>query len=301
MKITKLSRNETRKVAVSVVITAILFLSMTAIVPVSAADPSVNADTWFVLTLQSGVGKNVTYPGNGVTHIEANNTWAVMRSPQTAGTVQIGIATSQLVCDFSNVTSTGAASYKFLLNLTETNSTKNPYGVGTIGVSATVALTSLGTPTFGLNIYPGNGIGTLTSTTGTGAFASAKLYGDLVMNPLFVGPLLSANGYTEALFFGTHARVSGTGVLVYYPALAASAFSSVTVMRGLTWNFFVQSTGGVGPWTYQWYEGSSLLTGQNSMILSMNKAAAGTYTYTCKVTDSYGYTATTNVITMTVL
>jgi hypothetical protein len=299
MKITKLSRNKTREAAISIVIVAILFLSLTAIAPVSAVDPSINADTWFVLTMTGGVGvaKNVTSTS---THLEANHTWNLMRSPGTAGTVQIGTVKSQMVADFNNVTNRGVAVFKMTLNFTETNSTKNPYGVGILQVTATANLTVWGSAKYGLPDVPADGTGTLVSTSGTGAFVTASLYGDFVLNPLALAPF-GGVGFTQAFFFGTHARVNGMGVLVYYPALAASAFSSVTVMRGLTWNFFVQSTGGVGPYTYQWYEGSTLIAGQTSMILSMNKAAAGTYTYTCIVTDSYGNAATTNVITMTVL
>jgi hypothetical protein len=299
MKIMELRKMKTRKVAVSITIVALLFLSSLAIVSVYAADPTVNSDTWFVLTLTSASGavKNFT---STTTHVEVNVTWNVMRSPGVAGTVQIGTASSRMVFDFNNSTNIGFATYQMSMNLTETNSTRNPYGVGTLKVTATADVTSIGTLTLGVRDNPADGKGTLVSTSGTGAFATAKLYGDLVLAPLFVGPL-SANGYTEALFFGTHARVNGAGVLVYYPALSASAFSSVTVVKGQTWYFFTQSTGGVGPYTFQWYEGSTLLAGQNSMILAINKATAGTYTYTCVVTDSYGNTATTNAIALTVI
>jgi hypothetical protein len=299
MKIINIKKTRILKVAFSTSIIAVMLLSSMAIAPVNAADPTVNSDTWFVayLTSASGAVKNFT---STTTHVEVNITWNVMRSPGVAGTVQIGTASSRMVFDFNNATNTGSVTYKMTMNLTETNSTKNPYGVGTLNVTVTAAVTSIGTLTIGVRDNPLDGKGTLVSTSGTGAFSTAKLYGDLVLAPLLVGPL-TANGFTEALFFGTHARVNGNGVLVYYPALAASAFCSVTVMTGQTWYFFAQSTGGVGPSTYQWYEGTTLLTGQTSMILAMNKAAAGTYTYTCKVTDAYGNTANTNAVTLTVL
>jgi hypothetical protein len=292
-----------QKIIVSLSIVVLLVASSLAIAPVNAADPTVNSDTWFVLTLQTGAttGNNVTYTNNGtVLHNVANYTWAVMRSPVTAGTVQIGTAKSQLTLDFNNVTNTGNAVYKFSMNLTETNSTKNPYGVGTLEVTAMVSVTGMMTGIYGFPYVPGFATGSLVSTSGTGAFATAKLYGDLVINPLALGPF-GLNGYASALFFGTHARVNGAGVLVYYPALGASAFCSVTVMRGQTWNFVAQASGGIGPYTFQWYEGSTLIAGQNSMILSMNKAAAGTYAYTCKVTDAYGNAVTSNAVTLTVL
>jgi hypothetical protein len=291
-----------QKIIVSASAIAILVFSLMAIIPTNAAaDTIVNPDTWFVNTLQTIPYNSSSYSNAGtILHEVANYTWAVMRSPQVAGTVQIGTAKSQMILDFNNVTNLGNMTLLFSMNLTETNSTKNPYGVGSIDVTATAVVTSMGTSKLGLPTVPANGTGTLVSTAGTGAFATAKLYGDFVINPLAVGSL-SPNGYTEALFFGTHSRVNGNGVLVYYPALSASAFCSVTVMRGQTWNFVAQSTGGVGPNTYQWFEGSTLLTGQNSMILSMNKATQGTYTYTCRVIDSYGNTVITNAVTLTVL
>jgi hypothetical protein len=290
---------KTKKIMVSVSIVALLAASLFAIAPVNAADPTINSDTWFVLTLTgaSGAVKNFT---STTTHVEVNITWNVMRSPGVAGTVQIGTANSRMVFDFNNATNQGFVTYQMSMNLTETNSTKNPYGVGILNVTATADVTSIGTLAFGVRDNPADGKGILVSTSGTGAFATAKLYGDLVLAPLFVGPL-TANGYTEALFFGTHARVNGAGVLVYYPALGASAFCSVTLMRGQTWNFVAQASGGIGPYTFQWYEGSTLIAGQNSMVLSMNKAAAGTYVYTCKVTDAYGNAVTSNAVTLTVI
>jgi hypothetical protein len=37
------------------------------------------------------------------------------------------------------------------------------------------------------------------------------------------------------------------------------------------------------------------------MVLPTTKTTAGTYTYTCKVTDAEGTTATSNTITLTVI
>jgi len=90
--------------------------------------------------------------------------------------------------------------------------------------------------------------------------------------------------------------------LIFAPKpLDASAFCNVTVMKGQTWYFFAQSVGGDGAHTYQWYEGTSMLAGQTSMLLAMSKATAGTYTYTCVVTDEAGTTVTTNSVTLTVI
>ena len=83
--------------------------------------------------------------------------------------------------------------------------------------------------------------------------------------------------------------------------LKATAFCDVTVMTGWTWWFFAHSTGGIGSHTYQWYEGTTLLQGQTSMVLSVTKNTPGTYTYYCKVTDSEGAATNSNTVTLTVL
>ena len=83
--------------------------------------------------------------------------------------------------------------------------------------------------------------------------------------------------------------------------LKATAFCNVSVLPGWTWNFFAHSTGGTGTLTYQWYEGSTLLQGQTSMVLPVTKTSPGTYTLYCKVTDSEGGTANSNTVTLTVM
>jgi pimeloyl-ACP methyl ester carboxylesterase len=81
--------------------------------------------------------------------------------------------------------------------------------------------------------------------------------------------------------------------------MQASAFCNVTVLTGWTWWFFVQPTGGSGVYTYQWFEGSTLLQGQTSMVLAMTKNTPGTYAYFCKVTDSNGYSVNSNPVYLT--
>jgi hypothetical protein len=84
------------------------------------------------------------------------------------------------------------------------------------------------------------------------------------------------------------------------PTLRASAFCNVTVLKGWTWYFFAHSLGGVGTQTYQWYEGSTMLAGQNSLVLAVTKDTAGTYNYFLRVTDSAGSVTDTNIVTLTV-
>ena len=82
--------------------------------------------------------------------------------------------------------------------------------------------------------------------------------------------------------------------------LKATAFCNVTVLSGWTWWFFAHSCGGIGTCTYQWYEGTTLLQGQKSMVLAVTKNTPGIYMYYCKVTDSEGTTTSSNAITLTV-
>jgi hypothetical protein len=126
-----------------------------------------------------------------------------------------------------------------------------------------------------------------------------------IANPDFTGIMLPNYGNLDLLSGPFSARDVSQPALDWmlsrYQPPSASAFSSATVMTGQTWYFFAHSSGSVGPNTYQWYEGTTLLTGQTSMLLPIAKTTAGTYTYTCKIIDSEGATATSNIITLTVI
>ncbi len=80
----------------------------------------------------------------------------------------------------------------------------------------------------------------------------------------------------------------------------ATAFSNALVITGWTWNFFVHSTAGTGPYNYQWYEGTTLMAGQTKMVLPVTKNTPGIYTYYCRVTDANGATTDSNSVTLTV-
>ncbi len=82
--------------------------------------------------------------------------------------------------------------------------------------------------------------------------------------------------------------------------LKATAFCDVTVMPGWAWYFFARSTGGAGAHTYQWFEGTTMLQGQTSMVLPITKNMPGVYYYYCRVTDSQGATTSSNAVTLTV-
>ncbi len=85
------------------------------------------------------------------------------------------------------------------------------------------------------------------------------------------------------------------------PPLAASAFCDVTVLTGDNWYLVGMASGGVGNYAYQWYQGTTMLAGQTSMLLLTANNVPGTYTYTLVVTDDTGSRATSNVVTITVI
>jgi hypothetical protein len=82
---------------------------------------------------------------------------------------------------------------------------------------------------------------------------------------------------------------------------AATTFTNVGVLPGWTWYFFVHSIGDVTPFTYQWYENTTLLQGQTSMVLPVTKTVPGTYRFFCKVTDAQGLVVSSNTVTLTVM
>jgi pimeloyl-ACP methyl ester carboxylesterase len=136
------------------------------------------------------------------------------------------------------------------------------------------------------------------NSTGTFRFVNGIGSSDLT------GVMLKNYGHYD-IFFGPYAVRD-----VSQPALnwmngeltgfKATAFCDVTVLPGWTWNFFAHSVGGIGTHTYQWYEDTTPIQGQTSMILSITKNTPGVYTYYCKVTDSEGTTTNSNIVTLTV-
>ena len=83
------------------------------------------------------------------------------------------------------------------------------------------------------------------------------------------------------------------------PQLANSVTqSSTTVAVGNIVSFYVSASGGTPPYSYQWIQGTN--TVGNNAQLSFYPNTAGTYTYTCKITDGDGTTTTSNTLTLSV-
>jgi len=202
-------KNKTKILAI-----ALSVLMLAGIAPfssVNAADPTVINDVWFVVMQTSAVSGaastlNDIYNSTGAT-IYAS----ILRSPPgTQGSTVIGNATTRIDLLFNNVTKQGLATISMTLNFSDVNVTRNPYGVGVIQAKATnVAVTSLFPSA---NPGVGNASGTLVSTSGTGAFVNVVLVVDFIMTPYPSG----TTGPNEAMFFGSHSRVNGRGILTTY-------------------------------------------------------------------------------------
>jgi hypothetical protein len=80
----------------------------------------------------------------------------------------------------------------------------------------------------------------------------------------------------------------------------AETTTGEVVTIGQEATFTVSASGGIGPYTYQWYEGSTLLEGETRPSLTVSKDVAGIYTYYCKITDSTGAVTNSNPMTLTV-
>lgn len=181
--------------------------------PVLAEKPTEITDVWFVWQLATGAttGNDVTWTGDGmILHNEATYQWNLMRSPAGSGTIKIGTVETNSNLMFNTLTGQGNVLIKATLNFTETDETKNPYGVGTFECTAVAKITSLN-PKF--EYVFGNGEGFIVSNAGTGDFANAKFTADLVLGYI---PALPAPTQTEGIFFGVHSRVNSEGAIVFH-------------------------------------------------------------------------------------
>jgi len=81
---------------------------------------------------------------------------------------------------------------------------------------------------------------------------------------------------------------------------AVPSTNSSSAQAGQSATFNVSVSGGPTPYTYQWYESTTLLANQTTPQIIITKNTAGTYTYFCQVTDAMAMTTNTTAITLTV-
>ena len=258
----------------------------------------INSDAWFVAMPTSSAVSTNTSTTNGIYRNTGYTTvYNLLRSPPgTQGSTIIGNATSSIDLTFNTATGFGSATVIMWLNFSDTNITRNPYGVGTFQATAlNVSVTSL---LSGANSIVANATGFMLANGGTGAFAKTSMFEDFIMTPY----PSAATGPLVAMFFGTHSRVNGTGLLLFQnlpPALTVSTSqSSESIMSGATVSLSASASGGYAPYTYQWYLWSSNV-GSGPQI-SFSQTAPGTYSYTCKVTDSENNSINSNALTLIV-
>jgi plastocyanin len=91
-------------------------------------------------------------------------------------------------------------------------------------------------------------------------------------------------------------------LVVSFPLSVSVSPSTLYRGIGVSGTFTATASGGTPPYIgYYWYENSSLIaTYTNSTPLTVIKSTAGTYSFYCRVLDSYGATATSNTVTLVV-
>jgi hypothetical protein len=70
------------------------------------------------------------------------------------------------------------------------------------------------------------------------------------------------------------------------------------VKKGETAVFTATASGGSEPYTYQWFEDTSPISGETSSSLSIQKNSEGNYVFFCNVTDKDGSTGQSNTVTL---
>lgn len=69
------------------------------------------------------------------------------------------------------------------------------------------------------------------------------------------------------------------------PLTVSVSPTSKTIDKGQTATFTATASGGIGSYTYQWYEGTTPLTGKTSTSLTVTPANSGSYQYKVEVTS----------------
>ncbi len=86
----------------------------------------------------------------------------------------------------------------------------------------------------------------------------------------------------------------------YQPPAAFALMHNPSVKVGQTAIVTASASGGVWPYSFQWYEGSNAIPGQTNAQLALTKTTPGTYTYYCVIQDSERITSQSNTVSLSV-
>jgi plastocyanin len=145
--------------------------------------------------------------------------------------------------------------------------------------------------------------------------------GNIALNSVTI-PTSGYNKYgVEALFYHTYVSLAQTGEedsyivfratglvtdnssvtidALYIPAVALTvsaspASLSTTVGQAVT--FTATASGGSSSYSYQWYEGSTAMSGKTSATVTVSKSSTGSFSYYCHVTDSWDELSSNTVL-----
>jgi hypothetical protein len=84
----------------------------------------------------------------------------------------------------------------------------------------------------------------------------------------------------------------------YLPLTVSVSQSNTLVNVGSSAIFYTTVSGGIAPYTYQWYQGRGIVGTASQLTVNTNNA--GTYGYYYKITDSEGTTINSNNLALTV-
>ncbi len=113
-----------------------------------------------------------------------------------------------------------------------------------------------------------------------------------------------AGSYTVTVSNLLGSTTSQAAVVQVLPALGAAALANQSVTDGAPASFTVVAAGGKAPYAYQWFRGTTALTGATAATYAIPATVYGTDNgaqFSCTVTDALNRTVTTNAATLTVV
>lgn len=84
------------------------------------------------------------------------------------------------------------------------------------------------------------------------------------------------------------------------PLTAAATQTASVISAFSTVNFTASPSGGVAPYTYQWYQDSAAIVGVIIPQINVGWTMASTHNYFCSITDAAGASTNTSILTLTV-